>query len=328
MTKILEHPAVQYTLFTLIIVTTLLCVFTPDIFVFKQGAAFTVQIMFGMLLAGMLFLILDQKRLTFLSLGAAGILALFLKVSADQSMSFPSVNQNPSVSVAHIDLSSSDEYSSTMHSLLSSDVDVISLQEYTPYWDNYLPEQLRTRYPYQLTMTRIDPYGMAIFSKYPLSKSDTLLFEDFEDVPSLHASIILNAETEVHFVSSHTMPPVNDKTYDRIRSYFELIGRYVKEIEEPVITLGDYSLPSWSDEIKLFKRVAELRDSRRDIVPGTPGRQIFLFNIPIDHIFYTNEIECTAFGTISDSTATPLGITGSYQLKALAQLKAEPRQSD
>lgn len=321
MTRFLQYRSVQLTLATLIVSITLLCVFTPDVFVLKQGANFTVQFMFVFLLMGMFFMVFSSKKLMYLSLAASGLLALYLKSLTDQDLRFPSVNENPAISVAHLDLSLAEDLETTMYSLWSSDVDVLSFQEYTPYWDGLLPKKLETRYPYQIRNTRIDPYGMAIFSKYPICTVDTLEFTSFEQSPSLRASIMLGDSNQVHVVSSRTMPAVNDEAYDLIRDYFDLVGEYITNLKGPVITLGDYSLPSWSEEIKAFKRLTALRDSRRDIVQSRPGKQIFLFDIPIDHIFYSREIECTAFGVISDSTSTHLGLRGSYQLRALAGLE-------
>ncbi len=178
MTRLFKNPTVQWSLAVLITGITFLCVFTPDVFLFKRSANFTVQIMFGFLLFGMFLFATGHRRLVFISLGACGILALYLKSLTDQNLVFPVVNGDANVSVAHIDLSLSDDFSTTLHSLRNSDVDIISLQEYTPYWDEYLPDTLSERYPFRATLKRIDPYGMAVFSKYPICGIDTLFFED------------------------------------------------------------------------------------------------------------------------------------------------------
>jgi endonuclease/exonuclease/phosphatase (EEP) superfamily protein YafD len=321
MTRILNHKLLQVILSALIVSVAALCIFTPDIFVFKQGANFTVQIMFANLLLAMFFLILDQRRLMFISLAACGVLALYLKGETDQSLKFPSNNENPHISVAHIDLSLSEDFNEAMHTILIADVDLISFQEYTPIWDEYLSSELTTRYPYRVTMKRIDPYGKAIFSKFPLSDNDTMNFEGFDEIPSLHTAVMINDYTEIHVISTHTVPPVNERAYERIRDYFHEIGIYVGKLEGPVITLGDFSLPGWSNEIKEFKEFANLSDSRRDVMLRSTGYPIFFFNIPIDHIFYSNDFECTAFNSISGDKSSHMGISGKYQLKALASLE-------
>jgi len=323
MTHRLSHKLLHITLSAMIVSIAGLCIFTPDVFVLKQGANFTVQIMFVYLFLGMFFMIIDQRRLMFISLAACGVLALYLKSETDQSLKFPSKNQNPQISVAHIDLSLSEDFNEAMHTIRTSDVDLISFQEYTPLWDDYLSDELRTRYPYRVAMKRIDPYGKAIFSKYPLSENDTMNFEGFEEIPSLHTAVMINDNTKIHVVSTHTLPPVNEHAYQQIGAYFHEVGVYVGELDGPVITLGDFSLPGWSNEIKEFKQFANLSDSRRDVMLRSTGNPVFFFNIPIDHIFYSIDFECTAFNAISGDNSSHMGITGNYQIKALASLEPE-----
>ena len=323
MTRVLNNKLLQVVLIALIISVAALCIFTPDIFVLKQGANFTVQIMFANLILAMFFMVKNQNRLMFVALAACGVLALYLKGTTDQSLKFPSKNDYAQISVAHIDLSLSEDFDETMHMILISDVDLISFQEYTPIWDEFLSNELTNRYPYRITMNRIDPYGKAFFSKYPLTDNDTMNFEGFEGIPSLHTAVMINATTKIHVVSTHTIPPVNEQAYQRIGDYFQEVGAYVGALKGPVLTLGDFSLPAWSNEIKEFKQFAKLNDSRRDVMMRSKANPVFFFNIPIDHIFYTNDFECTAFNSISGDKSSHLGISGNYQLKALASLEPD-----
>jgi endonuclease/exonuclease/phosphatase (EEP) superfamily protein YafD len=321
MTRVLKYKPLQVVLSAVIISAAALCIFTPDIFVIKQVANFTVQIMFASLFIAMVFMVIDQRRLMFISLAACGVLALYLKGETDQSLKFPITNENPHISVAHIDLSLSEDFDETMHTILQADVDLISFQEYTPIWDDYLSNELTVRYPHRITMKRIDPYGKAIFSKYPLSKCDTMNFVGFEGIPSLYTAVMINDNTQINVISTQTLPPVSEQAYERIRGYFQEVGNYMGELDGPVITLGDFSLPGWSNEIKEFKEIANLSDSRRDVMMRSSGNPIFLFNIPIDHIFYSNDFECTAFNAISGDKSNHMGIVGKYQLKVLASLE-------
>lgn len=304
-----------------ILLVALGIVFPPDIFLFKQGTNFSVQIMFLFLLMGMGCLVLQRERLMFVCLGASAILALNLKTFSDQTLSFPSVNANPSLSVAHIDLSLSEDKETTLHAIRTHDVDVLSFQEYSPYWDKVLPEALITQYPFRLLDSKLPPYGKAIFSKFPLCIEKKVVIQDFDDMEVLHVQLLLDEGATAHIVSTHSFPLFNDEAYTEIHKYFEKVGQYVKGLEGPVITLGDFSLPPWSEEIKYFKEVGRLMDSRRDLAQQISPDRMFLFNIPIEHIFYSYEIECTAFSVINEQTS-PLGITGSYQLKRFQAFNA------
>ena len=296
----------------------LLCMFTPDLFFLKRGANFTVQIMLMYMVIGMLFLVLNKSRLMFIALGACGCLCLYLKGVSDQRIKFPSENANPQISVAHINLSLSDDYAETMHTIWSADVDVISFQEYTPDWHDYLTTELASRYPYKSCHTRIDPFGMAMFSKFPIDNINTF---DFGEVPNLHAQVSVDHDVKIHLISAHTVAPVNGAAYTRIRDHFRQVSEYVRGLDGPVITLGDFNIPSWSSEIKEFKSFAGLNDSRRDIVPSSLQGTISLLKIPVDHILYSDEIECTAFRVLAGQHATHLGIFGKYQMKQVALLE-------
>ncbi len=84
----LDNKLVQITLSVLMISVAALCLYTPDIFIVKRGADFTVQIMFGFLWLGMLFLLLDKSKLMFTSLASCGVLCLYLISMTNQSMRF------------------------------------------------------------------------------------------------------------------------------------------------------------------------------------------------------------------------------------------------
>ena len=323
MRSVLDSRFAQLICACLILGTALLCIFTPDVFILKQGANFTVQIMIFFLLLGLGFMIIDMRRLMFISLFASGILSLYLKSTSDQNIRFPSENMRPQISVAHIDLSLSDDYTETMRTIWTADVDVISFQEYTPDWHNYLTEELAEHYPHQNIMIRIDPFGMALYSKFPLSGSDTLLFNDLANVPALYSNLAMEDGTQIHFVTAHTVPAVNHQAYIDIRKQFDQIARYIDELSGPVITLGDFSLPAWSQEIMDFKLITDLQNSRRDIVPSGSHKPILSLRIPLDHIFYSNDIECTSFRVIDGIQESHVGIVGKYQLKEIAALSPE-----
>jgi len=62
-TKILDNKPVQIAISVLIVLGALICIFTPNYFLFKMGARFAVHIMIGYLLLAIVFLILRQTRL-------------------------------------------------------------------------------------------------------------------------------------------------------------------------------------------------------------------------------------------------------------------------
>jgi len=268
--------------------------------------------MLGMLILGMFFMLFDQRRLVFTSLGACMLLCLYLKSTANSNIILPAKTSAPQVSTALINLSlSSSHLDETMETIKNTHVDVINFQEYTPDWHAFLREELQNTFPHRSFLTRIDPYGMAFYSKYPIVVSDTFFYDR---IPNLYARIELGLSSYINLISTHTIPPVSTKAYNDMRNQFQYVAEYTVSLLGPVITMGHFNLPSWTDEISEFKILASLNDSRRDILPVSMHGSVSLMKVPVDHIFYTNDLECTEFAEITASDANHLGIVGNYQL--------------
>ena len=73
------NTAIEYGAASLLILVTLLCIFTPEPILFKQFAAYTLYIMLGLLGAGLLFFVFNQNRLMMVSLLCCCGLNLYLK---------------------------------------------------------------------------------------------------------------------------------------------------------------------------------------------------------------------------------------------------------
>ena len=56
------NTAIEYGAASLLILVTLLCIFTPEPIFFKQFAAYTLYIMLGLLGAGLLFFVFNLKK--------------------------------------------------------------------------------------------------------------------------------------------------------------------------------------------------------------------------------------------------------------------------
>jgi len=276
-----------------------------------MGARFAVQIMLGYLLLGFSFLIAGQPKLMFTSFACCAGLCLFLKYASDGQLSLPIKNDENTLNVAHFNVSASTiDYQNTIEEILAIDADVISLQEVTPDWDAELKISLQEKYPYSKTIVRLDPFGLAIYSRFPLISTDTFMYED---IPNIVGTVQVNdKEQEICFIASHTLPVFYTNDYERQRNHFMTIANYTNNTDCPVITIGDYNAVPWSYEIQDFKMAASLNDSRRGFMPASNG-SFSLFQIPSDHIFYSNHLECIGFQEINSPASGHFGIKGSYQ---------------
>src|SRR5690606_29235014 len=118
------------------------CVFTPDVSFLKQGVHFTVQIMLGYLLLGIIQLIFNREFLMPVSLACCVVLCIHLKSASNQHLRFPVPTDAPQVKCALINLSLSEDFEATMAAIHGTDADIIAFQEFTPDWDDALNSDL------------------------------------------------------------------------------------------------------------------------------------------------------------------------------------------
>lgn len=319
MSDFLKKQGVQYFIIGLIVSGVLLVVFNPSIGPLQQGANFAVHITLAYLFGGIFFLILDQKNLMLTAFSACVVLCLFLKGSSNSSFLFPQINKGPNLTIAHVDISAATgNHDQFMKSILKLNADVISFQEVDPSWPIIFDYYLQERYPYSNRNIRIDPFGMAVYSKYDFINKDTLFIEDYQ---TLRSTISIVDEEDgsrksITVLSSDTTYPNFDNTYrSRNRRYFKGLAQEILKSTTPVMIPGKFNMPYWNNELVTFKNQANLAHSRRDAVAAG-------LETPIDNVYFTsNSIECTQFDEILDSQRNHIGVIGHYQFK---ELEASP----
>ncbi len=308
--RLLNYRYTQLALISLIVIGMLICIFAPNYYLFKMGTRFAIQIMLGYLLLGLVFLLMKQSKLMFTSFACCAGLCMFLKYSSNTDFRLPVPTSDLVIKAAHFNLSGSNEdYQSTIHTILSADAEIVSIQEVTPDWAAILEDSLRQVYPFSRSVIRFDPYGLAIYSKYPFEMTDTFLFED---IPNLVGCVRPPGVVRpIYFISSHTTPPLYSTAFERLRGHLKKIANYAKDLSAPVITMGDYNAPPWWTEIQHMKDFAQLNDSRRSVESGW----MHVFQNPVDYIFYSKHFTCVGFENINTASSSHLGIKGVYEIK-------------
>lgn len=287
----------QYLIWLILIVITIFAIYTPDQLIFKKVAKYSVQLMFGCLVLGLGFLAFRDSKSMWVSLACCGILCLHLRTREP----FYPIKYGTFFKIAHVNLSNSSGYENTIDALLKSGADIISLQEIDFDWDYALKEHLTEVYPYEISIIGIGVYNPAIYSKYPFIEIDTF---NYKDAPNIHGCVEIDNKN-VHFVASMTMPPINMEAYNEIEQHLLEIAAFVSDLNAPVITLGDYNVVTYSSEMNALRTKGGLTDSRRN--------QSLIGQSPIDHILYSNQLECTDFISLKEEGNSKLGIIGTYQ---------------
>ncbi len=306
----LTNKIVQNIFILLLVVGAVLCIYTPDNLLLKWGTNFTPQIMVAYLLLGVGFLMASQQRLMFTSLACSAMLCLFLKDASGEVLKYPAATQQPSVSVAHFNLANSEsDFIAQIDAMLNTDADLLSIQELTIDWEVPLMQALSPAYPYFKSIPDLGINGVAVYSKHPFQTIDTF---HYENTPNIVGSIAFE-DNLFYFIGSHTMPAFTEQAYLSRKLHLERVAQECKMINEPLMTFGEYHEVPWSEEIRHFRMLAELNDSRRNFTPTHPHGALTFFDLPIDHIFFTDHFQCTSFNTISGETSDHLGIQAVFE---------------
>lgn len=275
----------------------------------KPIAPYTVYVTVGLLVAGLVFFITGRNRLMMTSLFCCVALSLFLKSSANHRLRLAAAS-DPAIRLAHVNLSNAEgEYDTVIRYLRNLPGNLLSVQELTPDWEPLLREKLRDRYPYQVTFTRLDPYGCGLFSTLPFQAADTLWLGN---LPALRASLDLGSGQFCDVITTQAPPPVNAAAYSRIAGHFRVLAEAVRATPDYVLIAGDFHLPAWSTEVRQLKRDAGLEDSRRDVHTRNLDGSVSLPRIPVDHILYGPGLDCASFANIGNDGVGRLGIMGAY----------------
>ncbi len=310
-TKILGYRYIQLSISAFIVLGAVLCIFTPNYYLFKMGSEFAIQIMLGYLIGGFIFLYFQQPKLTFTSFACCAGLCLFLKYSTNAEMKAPIITNSEIVNIAHFNLSSTaSDYEQTIKNIKEADADLVSIQELTPDWLPVLESELSELYPYSSSIVRMDPFGIAVLSKRPILNLDTFYYQN---IPNLAGTLTWEkGEKALQFIAAHTTPPLYQKAHTRMQQHLEVIGNYIDEINLPVVTIGDFYAPPWCREIQDLKYAAGLNDSRRTAKLIVSQ----LFENPVDYILHSDQLTCIDFESISNQTSQHIGIRGAYQFNS------------
>jgi len=127
--------------------------------------------------------------------------------------------------------------------LRHTDVDVILLMEVNEHWISAL-ESLRTNYSQVIADPREDNFGIALFSRLPLTNSEVVEFGNAE-VPSIATTLAVGGQ-DVFLLGAHPLPPGSAENARQRNEQFREIAARVRRCGMPAIVLGDLNSTPWS----------------------------------------------------------------------------------
>lgn len=145
-------------------------------------------------------------------------------------------------------------------------------------------------------MPREDNFGVALYSRYPLARSEIRQIGEAA-VPSVIAEVEL-PDGPVTVIATHPLPPDGPENSRLRNEQLARLPGIVKQMRSPVLLLGDLNATPWSFHFKQLLRRSGLRDSSQGRgVQGTWPTYLPVLLIPIDHCLYTAGVHVVGRGT-------------------------------
>jgi endonuclease/exonuclease/phosphatase (EEP) superfamily protein YafD len=205
--------------------------------------------------------------------------------------------------------------------LMWSNADVIALQEVSAAWADALAT-LAVAYPYRKLLSREDPYGIALLSRWPLQHVEAVDFAE-DGLPSLVASIDIGGRS-LQVIALHTHWPVFPNLQAARDRVLARAAARARVQPAATILLGDLNLTPYAPAFTRLLAESGLRDAfAGQVWRPTWQAGFWPLALPIDHIMVPagSCVLARVIGPDVGSDHRPLLVTLQLQPAALpAQL--------
>lgn len=259
--------------------------------VFELASHFRVQYGIALGAATLLLLFLRQWRwATVFGLFACINLAIIAPAFWSDHSSLPSSSDHqPTLRVflANVNLDNHDP-ARIWQVISEHHPDFVMLLETTPWLLQQLTD-LTKHYPHHITAPREDPFGIALFSRHPFLKANTV-YLGAAGLPSITAEFMASGR-RFTLLGTHPLPPVSAECVQDRNDQFAQLATFAKQARQPVLVVGDLNTSPWSPYFEQLLTASGLRDSARGrgIFPSWPVGRLPLW-IPIDHALFSKGI--------------------------------------
>lgn len=207
--------------------------------------------------------------------------------------------------------------------------DVVLLLEPDAWWEEQM-RVLEDTYTATLKEPLDNRYGMLLYSRLPLVDPKTkYLLKD--SIPSMHMQIRLASDRLVWFHALHPEPPSPTEADSSTERDAELliVGKAIKDREEPTIVAGDMNDVAWSYTTSLFQKISGLLDPRRGRgFYNTFNAKNILMRWPLDHVFHTDHFTLVDMQRLPAMGSDHFPIYVNLHLQAEAQGHQDEPEAD
>ena len=303
--------SIQWSMVGFIITMSMLFLFPPDYLLAKQFSGFAIHWMVVCLIFGILALFLRNDKFMYTCFFSSGVIAFYLMNSFNTDLRLANFNNNNAITVLFANLTLGDDNEEkTLSSIYEQDADVIIIEELTPDGVHLL-QKIKTRYPYQFMMPRIDPLGKAVISKFNFQSKN---YFEIHGIPVLQLEMVNETKDSFNIIVSNCLPPITMSSYQTVSLFLDSLASLITNKYQNAIVAANFNLVPWSKELRKFRIKSRLNSSRRDNTEGSSNTNAFgILNSPNNEIFYSKKLECSMFHVINDSRSNQLGLYGRYQ---------------
>jgi endonuclease/exonuclease/phosphatase (EEP) superfamily protein YafD len=163
----------------------------------------------------------------------------------------------------------------------------VLLLEVDEAWKRALGE-LADVYPQQHVVARDDHFGLALLSRIPWDRIETLQTGDAE-LPTVVAEWPLDESGRLTFIGSHPLPPGSRVMAKMRNEQLRELAALAKQTSGPVILAGDLNVTSFSPYFRDLLRDSGLWDSRQGRGIQATWGPMPLLEIAIDHCLLSRE---------------------------------------
>ena len=256
---------------------------------FDLFSHFRMQYFAGLALVALILLLMDSRKAACAAAGLALVNLIMILPWFFGADSAPDGLQSRRLMLLNVNTRMGSP-ERVLASIRKYEPDILVLEEISSEWTMHLAG-LEDDYPYSSVMPREDNFGIALYSKLPIS-DERIEYIGSAMVPSIVATISAGS-TQLHVVATHPVPPAGAQYSGWRNEQLSLLPSYVSG-KLPVILAGDLNVSPWNHYFRKLLAETGLRNSAqgRGYRPTWPS-YMPLLRIPLDHILHSQDIIIT-----------------------------------
>jgi len=189
--------------------------------------------------------------------------------------------------------------------------DVLLVVEFTPHAEEVLAE-LDKMFPQQLKAPAGGPYGIGLWSQFPLQSAFTF---PLGPVQGLEARVETPAGTFT-LLGAHLVSPTLPRRAEQRNAGLKLLAQRRAALMGPVIIAGDFNVTPYSPYYSDWLAETGLTDSRYGRTLSTSWPAVLpILGIPIDHVAVSNEFVILAHDRLPAFGSDHWGIMAELALQ-------------